>query len=100
MLTNIFDAGSQVIGSTIGGLVVQPMEELHSIENVSIAILAVPQRVAQGVANRLLEAGITSILNFAPKTLKLPPGVISRNVDLSTELQVLAYFDQGLPTPS
>ena len=95
LLTNIFDAGAHAIGSIVGGLVVQPMEELHSMENVSIAILAVPQRAAQGVADRLLEAGITSILNFAPKTLNLPTGVISRNVDLSTELQVLAYFDQG-----
>ena len=94
LLTNIFDASSQAIGTEVGGLTVQPMEELHSMEEVSIAIMAVPRRVAQSVADRLTEAGITSILNFAPKTLKLPDGVISRNVDLSTELQVLAYFDQ------
>ncbi len=94
LLTNIFDAGARQIGTMVGGLTVQPMEELHSMEDVSIAIMAVPRRVAQSVADRLTEAGITSILNFAPKTLKLPDGVISRQVDLSTELQVLAYFDQ------
>lgn len=94
LLTNIFDASSQAIGTEVGGLTVQSMEELHSMEDVSIAIMAVPRRVAQSVANRLMQAGITSILNFAPKRLELPDGVISRNVDLSTELQVLAYFDQ------
>jgi redox-sensing transcriptional repressor len=46
------------------------------------------------VGDRLVDAGIRSILNFAPAPLTAPPGVSVRSVDLAVELQILAYYEQ------
>jgi len=53
-----------------------------------------PAPAAQGVCDRLVAAGVTSILNFAPAVLAVPEGVDVRKVDLSIELQILAYHEQ------
>jgi len=57
-------------------------------------VISTPGNAAQEVADRLCDAGITSILNFAPTVLSVPDGVEVRKVDLSTELQILAYHEQ------
>jgi len=49
---------------------------------------------AQEVCDRLVAAGVTSILNFAPTVLSVPDGVDVRKVDLSIELQILAFHEQ------
>jgi redox-sensing transcriptional repressor len=46
------------------------------------------------VCDRLVAAGVTSILNFAPVVLSVPVGVDVRKVDLSIELQILAFHAQ------
>ena len=61
---------------------------------VAIGVVATPAIAAQDVADRMVEAGITSILNFAPTVLAVPDGVDVRKVDLSIELQILAYHVQ------
>lgn len=61
----------------------------HSIK---MAILTVPGRVGQEVANQLVAVGIQAILNFAPVVLEVPDGVIVNNVDLAIELENLSYF--------
>jgi redox-sensing transcriptional repressor len=61
---------------------------------VSIGVIAVPAAAAQSVCDRLVAAGITSILNFAPVVLTVPSGVDVRKVDLSIELQILAFHAQ------
>ena len=58
---------------------------------VKIAVLAVPSVVAQSVADHLVEAGVTAILNFAPVQLAVPEGVKVQNVDLSVLLKTLSY---------
>ncbi len=63
--------------------------EAHSIK---MAILTVPARVAQEIANQLVACGIQAILNFAPIVLEVPGGVIVNNVDLAIELENLSYF--------
>ena len=50
--------------------------------------------MAQDVADEMVEAGIASILNFAPAVIQVPDGVSLRKVDLSIELQILAYHEQ------
>ncbi len=62
--------------------------------SVRMAILTVPSVVAQEVANQLVEAGITGILNFAPLVLQVPEEVIVNNVNLAIELENLSYFIQ------
>ena len=53
-----------------------------------------PALAAQDVADQMVAAGIRSILNFAPGVLSVPEGVDVRKVDLSIELQILAYHEQ------
>ena len=61
-------------------------------KRVKLAILTVPGKVAQEVANRLIEAGIQAILNFAPAILHVPERIAVNNVDLAIELENLSYF--------
>ena len=61
---------------------------------VSIGVIATPAGAAQEVCDRLVGAGVTSILNFAPTVLSVPDGVDVRKVDLSIELQILAFHEQ------
>ncbi len=58
----------------------------------TVGVITTPAEVAQAVANSLIEAGITSILNFAPAMLRVPHGVQVRQVDLATELQILSFY--------
>ncbi|WP_370328358.1 redox-sensing transcriptional repressor Rex [Euzebya sp.] len=93
----IVDAAESKHGLAVAGLEVQPMDEVEQIikaEDIAIAILAIPGGVAQDVTDRLVGAGITSILNFAPAVIQVPPGISLRKVDLSIELQILAYYEQ------
>ena len=57
-------------------------------------VIATPAAAAQEVCDRLVQAGVSSILNFAPAVLTVPDGVDVRKVDLSIELQILAYHEQ------
>ena len=57
-------------------------------------MIATPAGAAQDATDRLVTAGVTSILNFAPVVLVVPPGVIVRKVDLAVELQILSYHEQ------
>jgi redox-sensing transcriptional repressor len=61
-------------------------------------VIATPQAAAQDVADRMVDAGIRSILNFAPATMAVPAGVSVRKVDLAVELQILAYYEQRKAT--
>jgi redox-sensing transcriptional repressor len=91
----LFDAAPARIGQTIGGRTVRPMDELEQVVSAtraSIGVIATPAEVAQPVCDRLTAAGVRSILNFAPVALAAPAGVDVRQVDLSVELQVLAFL--------
>src|SRR4051794_3536033 len=93
----LFDAAPSRVGRRVGGHVVRPVEELEDVvaaTRASIGIVTTPAEVAQSVCDRLAAAGVRSILNFAPVTLTAPPGVDVRQVDLSVELQVLAFLGQ------
>jgi redox-sensing transcriptional repressor len=62
--------------------------------SIAIGVIATPAGAVQDVADRMVEAGIRSILNFAPAPVSTPPGVSIRSVDLAVELQILAYYEQ------
>ena len=73
------------------------IDELASFvkkQNVKMAILTVPAAAAQEVANRLVQAGITGILNFSPIVLSVPEKLMVNNVNLAIELENLSYFTQ------
>jgi redox-sensing transcriptional repressor len=92
----LIDADPNRIGTTIRGLVVRDVADLHEIvaeEQIAIAVLATPVSAAQDVCDRLVDAGVTSILNFAPVVLSVPDHVDVRKVDLAAELQILSFHE-------
>ena len=94
----LFDNDSHKVGQTHDGLVVQATENLATTiqaHGVSLAILCVPADSAQGVANQLVACGVLGILNFAPMPLNVPPAVSVVAVDLSVQLEHLAYKIQA-----
>ncbi|UQU65465.1 redox-sensing transcriptional repressor Rex [Couchioplanes caeruleus] len=92
----LFDADPALVGETINGLVVRHIDELAQAvveEGIAIGVIATPAGAAQGVADELVAAGVTSILNFAPCVLSVPAGVDVRKVDLAIELQILSFHE-------
>ena len=92
----LLDADPARIGARIRGLVVRDIAQLAEVveENaITIGVLAVPVSAAQDVCDRLVAAGVTSILNFAPVVLSVPPHVHLRKVDLAAELQILSFHE-------
>ena len=92
----LIDANPALVGTRLRGLTVQHVDRLDEVvqrENIAIAVVAVPAAAAQDVCDRLVSAGVTSILNFAPTVLNVPPHVDVRKVDLAAELQILAFHD-------
>jgi redox-sensing transcriptional repressor len=69
------------------------LEQIVREERIAIAVLATPASVAQDVCDSLVEAGVTSILNFAPVVLSVPDHVDVRKVDLAAELQILSFHE-------
>lgn len=92
----LLDADASRVGERINGLVVRHMTELDAImeeHHINIALIATPAHAAQAVADQLVAAGVTSILNFAPVVLSVPEGVDVRKVDLAVELQILSFHE-------
>lgn len=93
----LFDVDPAVVGEVVAGLPVRAMSELEGLAPlgpISIGVVATPAATAQDVCDRLVAAGVRSVLNFAPCVLAVPEGVVVRKVDLSTELQILAFHEQ------
>ena len=96
-VAGIVDVDESKIGSVIAGVRVRRLDELPAIlraSKASIGVIATPGSAAQEAADRLVKAGVTSILNFAPIVLTVPPGIMVRKVDLAVELQILSYYEQ------
>lgn len=93
----LLDADPAKVGERIGDLTVEHIDDLDRIvkeEQVAIGVVSTPATSAQEVCDRLVAAGVASILNFAPAHVQVPPGVSLRKVDLSTELQILSFHEQ------
>lgn len=86
-----YDSDPKKAGMTIAGKRVRPAEEIADLCNtgVKLAIVAVPAAAAQQVCEALAAAGIAGILNFAPAQIKVPEGVVVRNIDVAANLTVL-----------
>jgi redox-sensing transcriptional repressor len=97
----LVDADPEKVGEQIEGLAIRHIDELPEIvrEHASaIGVISTPAIAAQDVADRMVAAGIRSILNFAPVVLAVPEGVSVRKVDLAIELQILTYYEQRKAT--
>jgi redox-sensing transcriptional repressor len=98
----LFDTMREKIGQqSRAGVPIYDLRQLAKIvrrERIAIAVLAVPAGAAQAVVNAVVEAGIKAILNFSPGTIKVPPDVKIKSVDLTVSLESLSFFlAQGEP---
>ena len=93
----LVDADPAKVGLPIGDLVVESIDDLATAvaeRAIAVGIIATPAQAAQEVADRLVAAGVRSILNFAPTVISVPDDVPLRKVDLATELQILSFYQQ------
>jgi redox-sensing transcriptional repressor len=96
-ISAMLDSDPAIVGSRIAKLTVRHVDELEAVvarHKVAIGVIATPAGTAQAVCDRLVSVGVTSVLNFAPLVLCVPEGVDVRKVDLSIELQILAFHAQ------
>jgi len=96
-VAGIVDVDPAKFDTVVSGVRVRPLKDLPKIVSsggISIGVIATPAGAAQDVADRLIEAGVTSILNFAPTVLSVPSTISVRKVDLAVELQILSYHEQ------
>ena len=96
-IAGIFDINPDKVDTLVGGVRVRPLDELAQVvaaRSVSIGVIATPPIAAQDAADRLVRAGVTSILNFAPTLVNAPLGITVRTVDMSVEMQILSYHEQ------
>ena len=92
----LVDADPTVVGTSVAGLVVEPTEAIAQVvarTAASVGVIAVPARHAQPVCDALVGAGVTALLTFAPRALHVPDHVTVRQVDVASELQILAFHD-------
>jgi redox-sensing transcriptional repressor len=93
----LVDVDPAKVGERVGAIEVDHIDRLPELvrtHGIAIGVIATPAGAVQDVGDRMVEAGLRSILNFAPAPLSAPPGVSVRSVDLAVELQILAYYEQ------
>ena len=92
----LVDADPAKVGEQIGDLTIEGIDDLSPLvreRGIKIGIIATPAAAAQEVADRLVAAGVSSILNFAPAVVAVPDTVSLRKVDLAIELQILSFYE-------
>lgn len=92
----LLDHDAALTGESVAGLPIRSMADLPALveDGLAIGVITTPATSAQEACDALVAAGVRSILNFAPTPLSVPDGVTVRKVDLSTELQILAFHQQ------
>jgi redox-sensing transcriptional repressor len=83
------------VGTTINGSRIHHIDELAKMNatlNAQVGIVAVTRAGAQEVVDKLVAAGVQAILNFAPVSILVRPGIVVRHVDLTSQLEVLSYY--------
>lgn len=93
----LVDADPSKVGTMFGEHEIRHLDDLPALVGelgIAIGIIATPATGAQEVADRLIAAGVTSILNFAPAVVTVPDHAQLRKVDLALELQVLSFYGQ------
>ena len=104
----LLDTSDDKVGTVMGGTKVSHLDDMEGLverHSISIGIIATPAIAAQDVAERMVGAGIESILNFAPTVISVPEGILVRppeasirKVDLAVELQILSFYQERRAT--
>lgn len=90
----VLDSDPAKVGRRWGDVIIRDADDLEDVleaESVDMAILAVPVDAVHGVAERVVEAGVRGILNFAAAQLRVPPEVALKDVNLVMELEALSF---------
>ncbi len=90
----LFDLDPDLIGVPVGGIPVSHVDDIVEVcgdRGITIGVIATPAKGAQEVCDRLVQAGVACILNFAPVVLQVPEEVEVRKVDLAVEMQILSF---------
>lgn len=93
----LIDVDTAKVGTIVSGLTVRHLDDLPRLveaEGIAVGVIATPASGAQDVADALIGAGITSILNFTAHPIVTPAHVVVRRVDLATEMQILSFYQQ------
>ena len=93
----LFDVDDTKIDTTVAGVPVRHLDQLAEVvrnEGITVGVIATQADAAQDVADALVSAGLTSILNFTARPILVPDEVVVRRVDLATELQILSFYHQ------
>ena len=93
-LVAAFDVDPSEVGESVDGVQVHHIDQLEQVlsqQKIELGLVAVPASQAQAVADKLVAAGVSGILNFAPVTLSVPPGVSKVGVDLARELEQVTF---------
>jgi redox-sensing transcriptional repressor len=93
----LFDADPAKVGQRVDGLEIHAPERMSAVvaaTGAELGILSVPSESSQAVAEALVAAGIRGVLNFAPSVLRLPPNISVVSVDLTVQLEQLAFLVQ------
>jgi redox-sensing transcriptional repressor len=97
----LVDDDAAKVGERVSDLTIHHLDDLADLVlslDIAIGVIATPASAVQEVADRMVAAGLHSILNFAPAMVVVPPGVSVRKVDLAVELQILAFYEQRKAT--
>lgn len=93
-----FDVDQEKVGTEIAGIPIYHIDEIEEkLGDTKVAILTIPGAETDNVTNRLVEQGITGILNFTPARISVPDYVRVHHIDLAVELQALVYFLKHYP---
>src|SRR5262245_3261957 len=97
-VVGLFDADTRKVGQRVEGLIIEPVPNLSrrgKALGAELGIVAVPWEAAQEVGDALAAGGVRGVLNFAPTVLRLPAGIAVVNVDLTIQLEQLAFQVQA-----
>ena len=100
-MAGLVDVDPAKIGERVGDLTIRHVDELPALvkeSGIAIGVIATPVAAVQDIADRMVAAGVRSILNFAPAVIAVPDRVSVRKVDLAIELQILAFYEQRKAT--
>lgn len=90
-----FDVDAHKVGGKLGDCPVYALNELKKVNaklGAEVGIVAVPTAAAQAATDSLVAAGVRAILNFAPTTVEVSEKITVRNVDLTSQMEILSYY--------
>jgi redox-sensing transcriptional repressor len=94
-IAHVFDSSPSKVGKAIENYIIRSVDEMPAIvrdNNIRIAMIAVPADKAQEVADKLIEAGVQAILNYAPMNLNVPDHVRVQYIDPVVQMQRMTYY--------